>query len=484
MCMLSASLMSNLSSSASYSHPCRRQHYQVPTVSQACSMIHISTTSTVETFYNTAGDAHIYNATTSSSKREFPTEVVISIFTRYLTLELQDFYGLAATSALHDSKERFPQPKCHPSTRTRILQRIFNWAESDSAKRILWLSGSPGAGKSAIAQTIAERCKQNIAECCEQKVRLAAALFFFRSSSERSTSVRLVATLAYEITLFVPGAKEFITKAIMDDPAIFKKDINSQLLHLTIRPLALAAREWNSMQQLLIIIDGLDECTDEIEQSDILSAISNALATSDLPIRFFITSRPESHIRTRFERTDLQSATVHFVLDIDETATQDIATYLTTGVSRIRQEHCIRETTWSPEDAVQSLAERASGQFVYASTIIKFLDERHSQPQERLVVVMGTLLRGTFWPFAEIDFLYTQILDAVPVSEVETILLCLGAIIFLAALTPTKTLRVWCILTSCSSSNLGELGTFSWIYTRYWMFNQKFPFAIRRSQIF
>ena len=271
-------------------------------------------------------------------KREFPTEVVISIFTRYLTLELQDFYGLVATSALHDSKERFPQPKCHPSTRTRILQRIFNWAESDSAKRILWLSGSPGAGKSAIAQTIAERCKQNIAECCEQKVRLAAALFFFRSSSERSTSVRLVATLAYEITLFVPGAKEFITKAIMDDPAIFKKDINSQLLHLIIRPLALAAREWNSMQQLLIIIDGLDECTDEIEQSDILSAISNALATSDLPIRFFITSRPESHIRTRFERTDLQSATVHFVLDIDETATQDIATYLTTEVSRIRQE--------------------------------------------------------------------------------------------------------------------------------------------------
>jgi hypothetical protein len=235
---------------------------------------------------------------------------------------------LVATTALHDSKERFSQPKCHASTRKRILQRIFNWAESDSAERILWLSGSPGAGKSAIAQAIAERCKQNIAECCEQKVRLAAAFFFFRSSSERSTSERFVATLAYEIILFVPGAKEFITKAIMDDPAIFKKDINSQLLHLIIRPLALAAQEWNLMQQLLIIIDGLDECTDEIEQLDVLSAISNALTTSDLPLRFLITSRPESHIRTRFERTDLQSATVHFVLDIDDTVTQDIATYL------------------------------------------------------------------------------------------------------------------------------------------------------------
>ena len=336
---------------------------------------------------------------------------------------------MVATSALHDSKERFPQPKCHASTRKRILQRIFNWAESDSAERILWLSGSPGAGKSAIAQTIAERCKQNVAECCEQKVRLAATFFFFHNSSERNTSARLVATLAYEIILFVPGAKEFITKAIMDDPAIFKKDINSQLLHLITRPLALAARGRNLMQQLLIIIDGLDECTDETEQLDVLSAISYALTTSDLPLRFFITSRLKSHIRTRFERTDLQSATVRFVLDIDDSVMRDIATYLDEEFSRIRREHYIRETPWPPEDAIHSLAEKASGQFIYASTIIKFLDDRHFRPQERLGVVLGAQPHGTLSPFAEIDLLYTQILDAVPVAEVKTTLLCLGAII-------------------------------------------------------
>ena len=337
---------------------------------------------------------------------------------------------MVATSALHDSKERFPQPKCHASTRKGILQKIFNWAEGDSAERILWLSGSPGAGKSAIAQTIAERCKQNVGEYCERKVRLAAAFFFLGSSCERSTSARLVATLAYEIILFVPGTRETITKAIMDDPAIFQKDINSQLLHLITRPLALAARGWNVMQQLLIIIDGLDECTDEKEQLDVLSAISNALTTSDLPLRFFITSRLKSHIRTRFDRTDLQSATVRFVLDIDDTATQDIATYLKTEFSRIRQDHCIRETPWPPGDAIQSLAEKASGQFIYASTIIKFLDDRHFRPQERLGVVLGALPHGTFSPFAEIDLLYTQILDTVPVPKVETTLLCLGAIIF------------------------------------------------------
>ena len=286
-------------------------------------------------------------------------------------------------------------------------------AKSDSVERIIWFSDSSGAGKSAIAQTIAERCKQNIAECYEQSVRLAAAFFFFRNSSEQSTSARLVTTLAYEIILFVPDAKEFITKAIVDGPAIFKTDINSQLLHFITRPLALGTLEWNSMQQLLIIIDGLDECTDRIEQSDVFSAISNALSTSDLPLWFFITSCPESNIRTRFERTDLRSATVHIVLDIDGTATQDIAIYLQTEFSRICQEHCIRETPWPPEDVVQSLAERASEQFV---------DDWHLQPQERLEMVLGILPHKMISLFAEITFLYTQILDAVPVSEVGTII--------------------------------------------------------------
>ena len=309
------------------------------------------------------------------------------------------------------------------------MQRILNWAKSDSAERILWVSGSAGTGKSAIAQTIAERFKQNVAEGSEQKVHLAATFFFFRTSPERNTSERLITTLAYQVALCVPGAKEFIAKAIEDDPAVFTKDMNSQLFQLIVHPVILAAQGWSSTQQSLIIIDGLDECIDEKEQTDILSAICDALTTRELPLRFLILSRPEYDIRMRFEHTDLQSATVRFVLDMDDMATKDIATFLEAEFTRIHREHCIRETPWPPKDVIQSLAERASGQFIYASTIIKFLDDRHFQPQERLEMVLGILPHGTFSPFAEIDFLYTRILDAVPACKVERTLLCLGAII-------------------------------------------------------
>ena len=337
-------------------------------------------------------------------------------------LEPVHLYDFIAASAMHDSKERFPQPKCHPYTRERILQTILNWAESDSCKRILWLSGSAGTGKSAIAQTVSERCKRND--------RLAATFFFLRPSSERNTSDRLVATLAYQIALSVPGAKEFIANAVEDDPAIFSKDINSQLFQLIIRPLTLAAQGWDSSQQSLVIIDGLDECIDERQQTDILSAICSAFVTHELPLRFLICSRPEHNIQMRFERPDLQSATARLVVDMDDTITQDIKIFLKAEFSRIHREHCIQETPWPPAYVIPSLAWRASGQFIYVSTIIKFIDDRHFRPQQRLDMVFGTLPHGTYSPFAEIDLLYSRILDAVPASKVEKALLCLGVIIY------------------------------------------------------
>ena len=341
---------------------------------------------------------------------------------KWLMLALAHLYSFITASAMHDSKERFPQPKCHPSTRERILQRILNWVESDSRERILWLSGSAGTGKSAIAQTISERCQRN--------GRLAATFFFFRTSSERNTSERLIATLAYQIALSVPGAKEFIANAVEDDLSVFSKDMNSQLFQLIIRPIILAAQGWNSAQQSLVIIDGLDECIDETQQTDILSVICNAVMTHELPLRFLICSRPEHNIQMRFERSDLQSETACLAVDMDYAVTEDITTFLAAEFSRIHRDHCIQETPWPPAYVIPSLAWRASGQFIYASTIINFIGDRHFQPQERLDMVLGTLPHEQFLPFAEIDLLYTRILDAVPASKVEITLLCLGVMIY------------------------------------------------------
>jgi len=64
-----------------------------------------------------------------------------------------------ALDALLNSKERFPPPKCHPSTRKAAQKVVKDWIQRRGdgwEKDIMWLSGAPGVGKSAILQTVCE----------------------------------------------------------------------------------------------------------------------------------------------------------------------------------------------------------------------------------------------------------------------------------------------------------------------------------------
>ncbi|KIM86987.1 hypothetical protein PILCRDRAFT_52519, partial [Piloderma croceum F 1598] len=86
--------------------------------------------------------------------------------------------------AAYDSGERHPPPKCHPDTRTGILSRITQFISNPQKHRICLLSGMAGSGKSSIAYTIAERCKE--------QQRLAASFFFSRGKAGRSNADRLI----------------------------------------------------------------------------------------------------------------------------------------------------------------------------------------------------------------------------------------------------------------------------------------------------
>ncbi|KAJ7209036.1 hypothetical protein C8J57DRAFT_1023858, partial [Mycena rebaudengoi] len=71
-----------------------------------------------------------------------------------------------AGDALHDSAERYPQHRCHPETRKRLLNILCKW-DSDAAtssvmenrpgNAILWLHGPAGSGKSAVEQSFCQK---------------------------------------------------------------------------------------------------------------------------------------------------------------------------------------------------------------------------------------------------------------------------------------------------------------------------------------
>jgi len=90
----------------------------------------------------------------------------------------------------------------------------------------MWLYGAAGAGKSAIAHTLAEIC-----ETCGW---LVASFFFWKTAGERNNANRFVATIAHQIALTIPASRELIAAAIDYNSFIFEQSIDVQLSKLII----------------------------------------------------------------------------------------------------------------------------------------------------------------------------------------------------------------------------------------------------------
>jgi hypothetical protein len=83
---------------------------------------------------------------------------------------------------------------------------------------------------------------------------------------------------------------------------------------------------------------------------------------------------------------------------------------------------------WPSNTVVKYLIQKSSGYFIYASTVIKFIDDPDFRPTDRLEIIMGIAEPDGESPLSALDQLYTQILVAVPArSQLLRILSLLSA---------------------------------------------------------
>ncbi|KAJ2923440.1 hypothetical protein H1R20_g13652, partial [Candolleomyces eurysporus] len=170
----------------------------------------------------------------------------------------------------------------------------------------------------------------------------------------------------------------------------------------------------------VILIDGLDECSGEENQAALLASIKLCLLDNDLPFRVFIASRPEWAIRSALNSESqgyLHQLAYHIQLSDNYDATDDIRRYLWRRLRDIgsrSHDPRARSQSWPRKEDIEKLVVAASGQFVYAATVVKYASERRSSPVDRLQTVIdwapeeGQLAR----PFEALDILYANVLSA------------------------------------------------------------------------
>jgi hypothetical protein len=312
--------------------------------------------------------------------------------------------------ATHDSAERYPAGKCHPGTREEIIKTILEWINNPNpSSDALWLYGPAGAGKSAIMQTIAELLRE------WYKERYAGSFFFTSGKPGCDQGSALFCTLAYQIAIYVPGMREAVNNAMIADITLPTKSMEIQIRSLVIEPFRRC--QFRPAHTPTILIDGLDECQGSDIQRAILKLIANAKAAAGVPLRFLIASRPEFWIRDEFDRQPLFDITQRLELSGSRQASLDIKKYLEDGFAEIYDKNLDVmagvQRPWPPTKKIDRLVYDASGQFVYASTVLKFVGAEFCDPRIQLNIIStpGPLQASAF---SDLDRLYTKILSVFP----------------------------------------------------------------------
>ncbi|KAF7760203.1 hypothetical protein Agabi119p4_10879 [Agaricus bisporus var. burnettii] len=325
--------------------------------------------------------------------------------------------------AAYDSEARHPAPSCFPGTRTQYIEDIIQWATSDDPTFPLhWVKGPAGVGKSAVAQTSSERLKES--------GQLGAAFFFGGAGGYDRPHTRLFTSVAYQLSTELPDYHEILDRAVSHDKTLITKNMSSQFNSLIVNPLRELQARGKPVERRAIIIDGLDECENVDAQCELVKIIAEFSRNRTTPFRWAFFSRPEPHIEAMFSKASVSSICRTAVLQVSRTVDGEIESYLRGGFDNIvRRRNISMPSPWPTDRDVRKVVEASAGLFIYAATVLRFVENSRSlRLEEPLETVLNIIserhtISGTPTLFADIDVLYTLIMQRVPNGVIPSVLL-------------------------------------------------------------
>jgi len=324
-------------------------------------------------------------------------------------------------------------------TRVEVLDQILRWIMDPKAQPIFWLGGMAGTGKTSIAWSICERVRADITLC------LGGSFFCSRSTGlAAQRDVRcVIPTLAQLLARQSDEFASALAAELKKEPDLAYKQIKVQVERLLLVPFAALS---TSIKPIVFIVDALDECGNQptanassdtseahVAVSEMLEALIDlSRSTADLPIKFIVTSRPETHIRET-PITDAKVTSALHLHTIDKSkVTSDIHLYISETLSKVPTTQA-----WFTESHVETLAQRADGLFIFAATATKYiLGGGKGLRAKRLGNLVSPLqAMPTALAVAPLDLMYSSILteasraDLVEGDDLQQMLKVVAAIL-------------------------------------------------------
>ncbi|KAF5319392.1 hypothetical protein D9619_008867 [Psilocybe cf. subviscida] len=326
-----------------------------------------------------------------------------------------------APNAILNAGGRADEVRCYPGTREEVIGKMEKWMDGEGSRRtrMMWLSGPAGAGKSAIFQTVAERCRQRGLH--------AANFFFFRGDTTRNHAQPLVATLVYQLFDLYPALREIIAECLTTTPLILSASIDEQFKQLVSSSFQRIRQSSSITQSIILIIDGLDECDDKRKQEQVLVVLHALIKEEKSPFIVLVASRAEPHLVMSFNK--LGASVTPIFRDEEYRPQDDIRHFVVSKFGMIKGTHHLAHALsedWPAEEDIDAITDKSSGQFIYAATVMRFIQFSSSSPAHSLLIIRGMRPPpANHSPFAQLDALYSYIFSMA--NDIRAVILCLGA---------------------------------------------------------
>jgi hypothetical protein len=298
------------------------------------------------------------------------------------------------------------------STRVQLLADIMSWAELPDAPVVFWLNGLAGTGKSTVARTICEHFSQ--------KNMLGASFFISRQVAERRHPQNALRTIAYQLGRQQPAFSVAISATLQGSPDLASSEgLQKLAVELFLNPASCIPAN----SGLLIVIDAMDECASDNRGrpgGELLSLLLRGLFQLSGRIKLLLTSRAEPEIVRMFELAALGSQ--HKVMqlhDLDSAVVRsDIRTYLTRSFADIvTARPDLSLGNWLSSEDLDMLGDLADVLFVFAATVVRFVDTPRQNPRSRLEIMLSRREGKFASPYHFLDQLYLQVLEASVLAE-------------------------------------------------------------------
>ncbi|KAH7160654.1 hypothetical protein EDB81DRAFT_782712 [Dactylonectria macrodidyma] len=233
-------------------------------------------------------------------------------------------------------------------------EKFTEWEDSPSSM-IMWLQGSPGAGKTFLTSKIIDHTQARLEKTPNQE---GFAYFYCnRNEEERRRPLSVLRSYVRQLSTTIQNPRhmrkqlqQFCSEARLKGSDLGLEVCKDQLLESV-----------NLYSQTTIVLDALDEC-DPASRWQLVGMIQDLISKSERPLKVFISSRSEDDIKRHFASRP--------TVEIQATDNQgDIEKFVNAEIDRPRQ--------WGPispslrRDIVETLFQRSQGMFQWAYLQIK-----------------------------------------------------------------------------------------------------------------